>query len=175
MGLIIATAFAVFLLRTGFGWNLFALDSSLSPGAQRMDHCGVAGGCLLLPFAVVLPILALRDRRTPRRDVVQRPGFVSCIVVVSSAVLPCFHFASRCVYEIQAHTKVVDPITFYNSFLELRAQAGPAILGAWVALALAGRGRVRPARGDLAGCLVGLGFLLLFIYSKVYGGLWPFL
>jgi hypothetical protein len=168
MGLIIATASTLALLRTANAYKLFAIRPTSPLGVQLVMTLPVAIGCLLIPLTLALLILGIIDKQTPRRNVVQSTGFVTCVAVALSAILPALHYLKLVImsFDISSHMPMEG--IFHNMFLDQYSEAGPMVLGAWIALALTGRWRVGPSWLDRAGCSIGVIFMILYLYCRIW-------
>jgi hypothetical protein len=168
--LVAATAPGLVLLRIAAGLGLFSTERGPKDpwGREFIEYLGIAGGCILVPIALVVLVLSLRRRRTQSRDRIQGPGFTACVALVVASVLPIAWFAVRVARadDLNRHNEI--RLNFNNSFGRLELYAGSMIAGAWLALALAGRWRPGETWLDRLGCLVGACYVMMFIYTQLF-------
>ena len=168
MLLVAATAPGLIMLRTAAGLGLFTTDPKSRPGREFIEHLAIAGGCILVPMALVVLALSLLARRTETRDVAQGPGFTACVVLVVASVLPIAYFVVRVAKADALNRNIEISLNFNNSFGRLELYGGPMIAGAWLALALSGGWRPGKTWLDRLGCLVGACYILMFLYTQLY-------
>jgi hypothetical protein len=165
-----ATAPGLVLLRIGAGLGLFSTERAPNApwGREFIEYLATAGGCLLVPIALLVLVLSLRGRRTQSRDIAQGPGFTACVALIVASVLPIAYFAVRVAKADGINRSIEISLNFNNSFGRLELYGGPMIAGAWLALALSGRWRPRKTWLDRLGCLVGACYIIMFTYTQVY-------
>jgi hypothetical protein len=176
MLLVAATAPGLVLLRIAAGLGLFTDDprSEAPPSRQFIEHLSVFGGCILFPLALAVLVLSLRDRRPVRRDVIQGSGFVARVAVAISAILPVARFLVRVGTAPAADISNALPLNFNNMFGSLEKDACLMIVGAWLALAVTGRWQLGPSWTSRLGCVIGVCFVLMYVYTECYFLLLPF-
>ena len=92
---------------------------------------------------------------------------MTCFVAVAACILPILWFAGAVLVESRSpypHYLVA----FNNLFGRWMYAAGPMILGAWITLAFLGHWRLNPTWADRAGCVLGLCFVLIYLYMELY-------
>lgn len=174
MALIAAFTPSLVLIRTGARLGLFEVGTLVEPGGQRaplarelVEFLNVGGGCILAGLVPAILILGLYKAYPSRREAIQGPGLVACLVALAASVLPIVWFVGNVLVESRQPFPIYS-VPFNNVFGRWMIAAGPMILGAWIALALVGRWRPRPTWTDRAGCVLGAGFALIYLYAEVY-------
>ena len=170
MLLVAATAPGLVLLRIAAGLGLFSTERGPNDpwGRDFIEQLAIAGGCLLVPIALLVLVLSLRGRGTQSRDIAQGPGFTACVALVVASVLPIAWFAVRVAKADEFNRSNEISLNFNNSFGRLELYGGPMIAGAWLALALSGRWRPGETWLDRLGCFVGACYIIMFVYTKLY-------
>jgi hypothetical protein len=163
-------AAALFLLRIGAGLGLFTIDPGAKspPGRDFVEHLSVGGGCVLVPLALTVVALSLRDGRPTRYESTHAPGFVACLAMLVAAILPAAYFVVRVTTADELNRANEIALNFNNSFGRLTSGAGPMIAGAWLALVLTGRWRPRPTWIDRLGRGIGGCFIIMYLYTELY-------
>jgi hypothetical protein len=174
MVLIAAFTPGLILIRIGMNLGLFELGSLTEPGGKRspmarqlIEFLNVGGGCILAGLVPAVLILGLYRAYPSRRDAVQGPGLIACIVALAASILPIAWFIGRLLNEFRLLYPIYS-VPFNNLFGRWMIAAGPMVLGAWITLALLGRWRPRPTWTDRAGCVLGACFVLIYLYEETY-------
>ena len=143
MLLVAATAPGLVFLRIAAGLGLFTRERGPNDpwGRDFIEQLAIAGGCLLVPIALLVLVLSLRGRRSQSRDIAQSLGFTACVALVVASVLPIAWFAVWVAKADEFNRSNEISLNFNNSFGRLELYGGPMIAGAWLALALSGRWR----------------------------------
>jgi hypothetical protein len=168
MLLVAAITPGLILLRIAVGFDLFAPDRSqrLPPGIHFVESLSLTGGCILPSLSLAVLVLTARQPKPTRGDFIGGPGFVACLAAMVASVVPLAYFA---VGVAESHGLIDNIITPYNNmFVRWVKVAGPTIVGAWLALALVGRWRVKPIWTDWLGCVIGVCWLLLYGNLELY-------
>ena len=169
MALVAATAPGLIVLRAAVNLDLFNLppNPKAPRGRHFIEYLSVSGGCILgsLTFAVL--VLSLYKPRGEIREIIGGPGFVACAAVAAASVLPVVYFAIGMTCDIGLGSLRV-PLYLNNLFGRLAHGAGPMISGAWIALALSGRWRPGPTWTDRLGCMLGIGWICMYVYIQLY-------
>jgi hypothetical protein len=171
MLLVAVMAAGLILLRIADGLGLFVRSTPtrrLPPGRDLVEFLSVGGGCVLLPLALFVVVMTLRDRGPARRDSTQRPGFVACLAVLLATILPIADFVVRVAAADDLNRTNEVILNFNNSFGGLKNGAAPMIVGAWLALVLTGRWRPGADWIDRLGCCIGGGFVIMNAYTELY-------
>jgi hypothetical protein len=139
------------------------------PGRLFVVYLAVGGCSTLLSLTFAVLILAARRPRSSLREVARGPGVVACLVALASSALPLASFA---VGVLTRRFQGVDmAVAFISSvFGTLDSIAGPMIIGAWMALALLGAWKPGRTWTDRVGCAVGVCFVFIYIYTRIYFG-----
>jgi hypothetical protein len=98
--------------------------------------------------------------------VIGGPGFVACVAAMVALVFPLAYFAVGVAFSQGIVNNIIVP--YNNMFGRWVGIAGPMIAGAWLALALVGRWRVKPIWTDRLGCVIGACCVLLYGYGELY-------
>lgn len=167
MILVAAIAPGLVLLRVADDLELFTNKPYNRFDMQFLEYMAVAGGCVLVPMAFAVVAAGLCDWRSPRSEAVQGTGFISCLSVVGAANYAFAWFVTRLATASELDLALEKAIQFNNFFGRVKFLAGPMILGVWLALALTGRLR-SPAWIDRLGVVVGIGFVLLYVFHELY-------
>jgi hypothetical protein len=120
---------------------------------------------VIVPWTLMVLILSLRKPRPPLRRVAGRPGFVACACVALTLLLQAPDLVIRaCLIETfpevgTQYGRAVATITLFS---------GVTILGAWMALALAGRWRPGRSWLDRLGCILGCYYIFIYVINKIY-------
>jgi hypothetical protein len=169
MVLVAALAPGLMLLRAAVELGLFnpTPNPKASPGRNIVEYLSLAGGCLLgsLTFAVL--VMSLYKPREKLREIIGGPGLIASAAVAAAAVLPVAYFAIGVACDTGLGASRL-PLYFNNLFARLTHCAGPMIIGAWIALALSGRWRPGPTWTDRLGCLLGVGWICIYLYCELY-------
>jgi hypothetical protein len=176
MAVIAAITPGLVLIRVGVGLGLFEVGKLTEPGGrpstlarQLVEFFNVGGGCVLAGLVPAVLILGLYRARPSLREAAGGPGLIACFVSVAAAILPIIWFAGTVLVESRLPYPIYS-VAFNNMFGRWMIAAGPMVLGAWIALALQGRWRPNPTWTDRAGCVLGLCFLLIYLYQEIYFG-----
>ncbi len=174
MVMIAAITPSLVLIRVGVGFGLFEVGKLTETGGrpsalarQLVEFFNVGGGCILAGLVPAVLILGLYRAQPSWRDAARGPGLVACFVAVAAAILPIIWFAGMVLIESRLPYPIYS-VPFNNVFGRWMIAAGPMILGAWIALALTGRWRPNSTWTDRAGCVLGLCFVLIYLYSEIY-------
>jgi hypothetical protein len=162
------------LIRIGVGFDLFEVgrltESGWQPpslGRQLVEIFHVGGGCVLAGLVPAILILGLYRAQPSWRDAARGPGLVTCFMALVASILPILWFVGAVLVESRSPSPTYS-VPFNNLFDRWIAAAAPMILGAWITLALLGRWRRSPTWADRAGCVLGLCFLLIYLYGELY-------
>jgi hypothetical protein len=115
----------------------------------------VNGAPQILVASACVVALSLRRRRSLPLPLSHRPGFVLCLVAVAAAILTTVvHGSALWIrrYDLALWSLIVFGILPNSGFM---------VLGAWTALALAGRGGPIPSWLDRIGYFLGASLLVL--------------
>jgi hypothetical protein len=176
MVMIAAITPSLVLIRIGVGFGLFEVGAltefggrpSPSPlGRQLVEFFNVGGGCVLAGLVPGVLILGLYRAQPSWRDAARGPGLVTCFVAVAASILPILWFAGAVLVESRSPYPVYS-VAFNNLFGRWMYAAGPMILGAWITLAFLGHWRPKPTWADRGGCVLGLCFVLIYLYMELY-------
>ena len=174
MVMIAAITPSLILIRVGIRLGLFQVASLREPsgqpspwGRQFVEFFNVGGGCVLAGLVPAVLILGLYRAQPSWRDAARGPGLVTCFGAVAASILPILWFAGAVLVESRSPYPVYS-VAFNNLFARWMVAAGPMILGAWMTTAFLGRWRPNPTWADRAGCVLGLCFLLIYLYSELY-------
>ena len=174
MAMIAAITPSLVLIRVGVGLGLFELGNRTTTAGrplllarQLVEFFNVVGGCILAGLVPAVLILGLYRAASSRRDAARGPGLVACFVAVAASILPVLWFGGTVLVESRRPVPSYS-VPFNNFFARWMIAAGPMILGAWIALAIQGRLRLNPTWTDRAGYVLGLCFVLIYLYSQVY-------
>ncbi len=168
MFLIASAAVSLFLLRIAASLGLFHHDPKADWRVEFIEYLSVTSGCVLVPLTLVVLIARGFDRRTSRQEVVQGAGFVACVAVCVSAIIPVLYFVVRVGTASELDRSSALTVEYNNFFGRLKFAAGPMIIGAWLALALTRRRWLSPSPMDRLGCLVGISFIAIYLYQEIY-------
>jgi hypothetical protein len=176
MVMIAAITPSLVLIRIGVGFGLFEVGGLTESGGrtipsplgrQLVEFFNVGGGCVLAGLVPAVLILGLYRAQPSWREAARGPGLVTCFVAEAASILPILWFVGT----VLAESRSPDPVysvPFNNLFGRWMIAAGPMILGAWITLAFLGRWRPNSTWADRAGCVLGLCFLLIYLYSELY-------
>jgi hypothetical protein len=165
-----------------------AAPLSLARSALSLEHAGlwqkllVMTPALLGGWTVALLAIRLRSPRPTLRRLLRQPGAAASLAAVSTIAV-CLLFVGIALLvrflRFQSHASAIRqmnrvigtsrpvlfdwPMQVIGTLSECMTLVGPAVLGAWVVLALGGRRR--PERGliDGLGRLVGVAWIVLFV------------
>jgi hypothetical protein len=157
------------LLRVTVDLDLFnlPLNPKAPPGRNFIEYLSVAGGSILGTMTLALLVLSLYKPGRSLREIIGGPGFVACAAVVAASVLP----AAYSVIGVTWNTALGFPrfsLYLNNLFARWTHGAGAMIIGAWIALALVGRWRPVPTWTDRLGCVLGICWICIYVYSELY-------
>ncbi len=172
--LVAATTPGLILLRIASGMALFTINPALASGTQFVESLTVVGGCVLVPMTFAVLVLSLCGGRTSRREIVRGAGFITCIAVTVSTIIPVANFMARVAKSKDLDNSINVAIQFNNFFGRVKYEAGPMIVGCWLALVFTGRRPPGPSWMDRLGVLIGVCFVLMYLYSELYFLLQPF-
>jgi hypothetical protein len=107
--------------------------------------------------------LGLLGRRPALRVVARRPGFVACL----AASLFSLYFVAT--FFLPRTVRDPDSLGqhYLNLLFTLSFYVGPAIAGAWLVQGLMGRRFLSTTGVEFLGCLVGLGWLGMFLITTM--------
>jgi hypothetical protein len=176
MVLVAATAPGLILLRVAVDLDLFHLypNPTAPPGRNFLQYLSTSGGCILSGLTLAVLVLSLHRPRGHLREIIGGPGFVACAAVAAASVLPIAGFVIGVMWNNGLGSLRV-PLYFGNLFAGLTHYAGAMIIGAWIALALVGRWRPGPTWSDRLGCVLGIGWICIYIFSELYFIIQPLL
>jgi hypothetical protein len=175
MILVAAITPGLLLLRIGQSLNVFKSSRNATPGQHFIELISVYGGCILIPLIFVVLVLGVLDRQSNRHDVIQSPGFVACFVAAIALILPIGYFVVRVGSADRLNRSTELAVNFHNICGSFTHEAGSMIIGAWLALALAGCRRPGLSWIDRSGCLIGICIILTYLSTDVYYMLRPVL
>lgn len=168
MLLIAATTPGLILLRVAVGFGLFHDEPppKLPPGRALVEYLNLAGGCILVSLSLAVLAMTGRMPRAARRHLFGAPGFVACATVIPASILPVTYFAMN-LATLQAYGANLA-VPYNNMFGRLVNCEAPMIAGAWLALALAGRWKLRPIWTEWLGVGVGVCWVIIYLYNQLY-------
>lgn len=172
MVMIAAITPSLVLIKIGVGFGIFEIGNmtktgGLALGRELVEFFNVGGGCILAGLVPAVLILGLYRAKPSVRDAVRGPGLIACIIALAALILPVFWSAVT----VAVESGLPYPnylLPFNNLFGHWMFAASPMILGAWITLALLGRWRPNPTWTDRAGCVLGLCFLMIYLYAQIY-------
>lgn len=169
MILVAATTPGLVLIRIANGLGLFAADSSgKTPlGRELVEYFCVAGGCILTPLMLAVLVLRVRQLRPNPREAFQGPGFMACVAVLVATPLPVAYYVVAVILTIGDAFPIFS-VPFNNLFGRLAMGAGPMIVGAWLAMVCLGRWKVSSSWADRLGCVLGILWILIYVYAELY-------
>ena len=166
MTLVVASALAFALIRP------VMLDEPV--GLPAWGRWLTASVGVLVTWTPTVLWLRLRHPRPPLRRLARQPGFAAS--VVGTGILALGALATGLLALLRTARqgmgvrggmllRTPDPLWWVGVVLHFAAVVGPAVLAAWLILALSGRRR--PARGwlDRLGRLIGLAWIVLFVIN----------
>jgi hypothetical protein len=143
-----------------FGWFPRGRRTPLGYTERYVDFLLAHGLPLFLLASLAVVALTLRRwARLPRR-MGRRPGFIFCAAAVVSAVVTTAWIGAY-------HARLGDDVAIMVKNLvvfSIPASAGHAVIGAWLAMGIAGRGRPMRSPLDSAGYALGVFWVLLFAF-----------
>ena len=160
MILIGAAACGLALAKWGYGE---AFTTPMPPYIRGLQvHGFVVFAAYPLTFAVV--VLRLLRARPRRRRLCSQPGFVACstVVIVASFNLSIFsthHF----LLDADSNYKLRDVVISSLGF----SYTSPAVLAAWMLLAIGGRWRAERSWIDRLGRILGVFWLMPFLILEI--------
>lgn len=168
MLLIAATTPGLILLRIALGFGLFHDEPppKLPPGRALVEYFNLAGGCILVSLSLTVLAMTARVPRSARRRLFGAPGFVACATIIPASILPVAYFGMN-LATLQDYTANLA-VPYNNMFGRLVNCAAPMIVGSWLALALAGRWKLRPIWTEWLGCGVGICWVVIYLYAQLY-------
>jgi hypothetical protein len=168
MVLVAATAPGFILLRTAVSLGLFNLSPNpkAPPGREFINSLAVSSASILGSLTLAVLVLSFHRPRPNLREVIGRPGFVACVAVVAASFLPLVHFVIGAT--TLSATGLNIALYFNNTLARLTLSAGQMIIGAWIALALLGRWRPEPTWKDRLGCVLGAGWIVIYVCTELY-------
>ena len=169
MVLVAATTPGLVLIRIANGLELFAADpTGRSPFGRRLvEYLCVAGGSILTPLMLAVLVLRIRELRPNPSEAFQGPGFMACVAVLVASILPVAYYVVSVVITIGDAFPIFST-PFNNLFARLAMGAGPLIVGAWLAMACLGRWKISPSWADRLGCVLGILWILIYLYAELY-------
>lgn len=131
------------------------------PAERNVDFVAVQGLPLLLLATLAVVALTLRRWACLPRRLGRRPGFILCAAVVVSAGVTAAWVGAY--HKTRGHA---TPVAVKNLVVfSIPASVGHTVIGAWLAVALAGRGRPIRSLLDGVGYTLGMIWLLIFVLS----------
>jgi hypothetical protein len=149
-----------------FGWFPRGRLTPLGYVERNVDFLVAHGVPLLLVASFAVVALTLRRRAYLPRRLGRRPGFTLCAAAsVGAAITTAWIGAYHTIRGDSIALAVKDLLVF-----SIPASLGHAVIGAWLAMALAGRWRLIKSPLDGAGYALGMAWVLLFVLScaRVY-------
>ncbi len=131
------------------------------------QQLGRRWGLLLLFLSVAMVLIRLAPPRPRCRRLWSQPGFTACVAAL-------FGFAVNSSFTaLRLHASLIGPEAYtMTRFCEGWPYAGPAVLGAWLALVLTRRWRAERGAIDRLGRLIGLLWLIELVFSELPGSRW---
>jgi hypothetical protein len=127
-------------------------------------------GLLLWVLSLTVIALRLRSPRPSRRRLWSQPGFSACVAAVLGVFLQALETG------IGRHAQLTGWVKwdhFWMAFLWVEwPYAGPAVAGAWLALAWSRRWRAEPSMVDRLGRLIGICWLIQYFIAEGQFGRW---
>jgi hypothetical protein len=174
MLLVAATAPGLAVAR--FADTLGLYDERVTRGAGKvrlaLEAMYVFGTPVLIPWTLLVLFLSVRGPGPSLRRVAGRPGFVACACVVLTILIQAPALIVRASL-IRSFSEVGT--LYVRATGAISENSGELILGAWLALALAGRRRPGPSWADRFGCILGIIYILIFLSNTFYFALLPIL
>jgi hypothetical protein len=151
----------------------------ITSGLQRAPRWAIylaAAMAWLITWTPTVLLLRLRRPRPPLRRLGRQPGFAAAVAASSILTLTAFAIALLALVRLARRGALLGvgrpvpkptPGWWMSVVLEMGVAVGPAVLGAWLLLALSGRRR--PARGwlDALGRVLGAAWIVLFVIHCV--------
>ncbi len=162
MILVPAAAVAAALLRpymSGFARVLGYLSGAMNdPWSLWRGYFWLRGpgSCVVVPWMAAMIVIRLRRPRPRRIRLASQPGFAACLAVMASLLPGLAWYAS-----IRHRPGFRRPEGFEQTWAIITHWSDTAVVGSWIALALARRWRPEPTWIDRMG--------------RVLGGYWMFL
>jgi len=165
---VVATAFGLAGLRAVHDNNFFTKGGYQNAPRARMEveRVAVYSSPVLIAWTFLALFQVLWRPWPSLRSAVGQPGFVACIAAVAAMIDAALYFVARAIKD-----KGVPPnysVSYFNATVTLTETAGMIVIGAWLALVLAGRGRPGLSWPDRFACLVGLCWLFIFVIHHLY-------
>jgi len=164
MVLVSASAVSTLLLRSympGFALQLGYLGSSVSgPWGPWHVYAWLhgPGSCLVVPLTAAVIVARLGRPRPRWSRLACQPGFVACLAVTASLAPGLLWYAT-----IRHRPGFRQPGAFEQTWSIVTHWTDTAVLGAWLALALARRCRAEASWVDRAGRALGVYWVLLLL------------
>lgn len=126
----------------------------------------------LVAWTPTVLFLRLREPRPAFRRLSRQPGFAACLAGTSIIILGSLAMGLLALIRVARRGMAVragipirppDPTWWVEIVIRFGVAVGPAVIAAWLLLALSGRRR--PARGwlDYLGRVIGIAWIVLFI------------
>jgi hypothetical protein len=148
--------------------NLVSIWDLSSRGWIRILNYQIA--LLLCVLSLAIIALRLRSPRPSRRRLWSQPGFLACVAAVLGVFLQALEKG------IGRHARLNwwgGRDGFLMAFLWVEwPYAGPAVAGAWLALAWSRRWRAEPSMIDRLGRLIGICWLIEYFIAEGQFGRW---
>jgi len=120
--------------------------------------------CLALPWMLGLLVLRLRQPHPPRRLLARQPGLVACAAALAGLLPGGLWSLSVAEFRGPAWSRLRFPEQWFG-VIDFVA---PAVVGAWLALALSRRWRAEPGWIDRAGRLLGVFWVVSFVLLELH-------
>lgn len=144
-----------------WGWFPSGRRTLLGHVERNVDFVVAQGLPLLLLATLAVVALTLRRWACLPRQLGRRPGFILCAAVIVSAAVTTAWVGTYHKTRGTATPMAVKNLVVFS----IPASVGHTVIGAWLALALAGRGRPIRSPLDGAGYALGMIWLLLYVLS----------
>lgn len=163
--LIGATVLIVSLLRLAEGAGLFRrrTDLAVMAGDGFVQPLYPTGGVILGVLSLAVLVLSMRKPRPPIRELLRGPGVLACALVAIGAVPTLLDFLVNWRVTTQGRKPSVEWWLFQRPMMGWLNWNATMILGAWLALWLAGEGRSGSGWVDRLGFLVGLCWVIIYL------------
>jgi hypothetical protein len=122
------------------------------------------GSCLVLPWMLAILLLRLRQPHPPRRQLARQPGLVACAAAMAGLLPGALWSLSVARFRGPTWSRLPFPERWFG----LIDFVAPAVVGAWLALALGGRWRAERGWIDRAGRALGVFWVATFLLLELH-------